>query len=652
MGEALLSRFEAVSRSGARLRFGEGAGLRFSLLSGAIAGDGRIELGGGGFPEARITVRQADGALAGEANVAPFAAGGARLALAPVRFDRDAAGVLRLATTATLDGPLGDGRVTGLAVPIAARLGDALVVNPGCVPLRFASLAIAGVNLGPTRLPLCPTGAAMLRVSGGVAAGGMAIAAPRLVGRIGAQPLTIAARDLRVNVETPGFTADALAVRLGGENATRLDVARLDGRVDAGGVGGRFTGTAGRIANVPLLLSGGEGTWRLSGGRLGLAGTLQVADADAAPRFVPLVSQDVTLDLTGGVIRGRGTLREPKSGLAVTDVTLTHDLATGQGGATLDVPGITFGPAFQPEALTRLTLGVVANVVGTVNGRGMIAWTPEGVTSSGDFATDGVDLAAAFGQVSGIRTKIHFSDLLALETPPGQLATIAEANPGVVVTGGEIGYQLLPGQKVAVGGGKWPFSGGALILEPTVLDFGQPVERRMTFRVEGMDAAKFIAQFEFKNIAATGTFDGIAADDLRRERRADRGRAAGGAQGRRHARLCRRADQQGSRRVRQAGLRCPEVDPLRQSDDRAGRGARQRDRQPHPVHRDQRESGRSGGGEGAAQGSDRAAVQVQHRHPRAVPRSDQLGLGLCQPRGAARRRRAAGDTRSAPAQRG
>ena len=173
------------------------------------------------------------------------------------------------------------------------------------------------------------------------------------------------------------------------------------------------------------------------------------------------------------------------------------------------MPGIAFTEALQPERLTKLTLGIVANARGTVAGQGRIAWSPQGVTSTGDFATDKFDLAAAFGPVTGIAAKIHFDDLLGLHTPPGQTATVAEINPGIAVRDGVIRYQLLENQRIQVESGRWPFSGGTLTLAPTLLDFGQARDRRMEFRVEGMDAADFVQQFDFKNIAVTGVFDGV-----------------------------------------------------------------------------------------------------------------------------------------------
>jgi hypothetical protein len=73
---------------------------------------------------------------------------------------------------------------------------------------------------------------------------------------------------------------------------------------------------------------------------------------------------------------------------------------------------------------------------------------------------------------------------------------------------GQVRYQILPGLRVRVESGRWPFCGGELNLEETILDFSNPSAKQHTFRVEGLDAALFIQKMEFANIAATGTFDG------------------------------------------------------------------------------------------------------------------------------------------------
>jgi hypothetical protein len=241
---------------------------------------------------------------------------------------------------------------------------------------------------------------------------------------------------------------------------------------------------------------------------LTLNGQLALDDATSDPRFHQLVSRDVVLSLRDSVIRGTATLHHPRADQTITRVTLAHDLGRGAGHALLDVPGIRFANGFQPEMLTRLTLGVVAIVEGSVAGSGRIDWDGRSVRSTGDFATESMNLAAAFGPVTGLAGKIHFSDLLSMKTPPGQTVTIASVNPGVSVENGVIHYQLLADQMVKVEDGSWPFSGGQLLLEPTLLDFGKPSDRRFTFRVIGMDAALFVEQFQFKNIAVTGHFDG------------------------------------------------------------------------------------------------------------------------------------------------
>ncbi len=110
--------------------------------------------------------------------------------------------------------------------------------------------------------------------------------------------------------------------------------------------------------------------------------------------------------------------------------------------------------------------------------------------------------------MTGIAGTIRFTDLLALESAPHQEVTIRTVNPGIQVTNGVVHYQTLSGTRIRVEDGRWPFAGGELTLDPTLLDFSQPVERRMTFHVNGAAADQFLLQFDFQNLNATGVFDG------------------------------------------------------------------------------------------------------------------------------------------------
>ena len=51
--------------------------------------------------------------------------------------------------------------------------------------------------------------------------------------------------------------------------------------------------------------------------------------------------------------------------------------------------------------------------------------------------------------------------------------------------------------------------GGRLILRETVLNFGKPSAKRLTFEVVGLDAKVFVDSLGFKEIGATGVFDGV-----------------------------------------------------------------------------------------------------------------------------------------------
>jgi hypothetical protein len=496
------------SRSGARLTASGDGALSYSWPSGALRLDGGFALSGGGFPDARFAFDQpAPGApLRGNGRIAPIAAGGARLALADIAFAAGPDGRTTFRTLARIDGPLGGGRVAGLVVPLSGRFGaGGFALGESCVAGRFDTLQLQTLRLGPSRLALCPAGPAMLRSGARGLEAGAELRAPRFAGRLGASPIALGADRLRI--DRAGLTAARLAVRLG---PNRLDVASLDGRFGADGVAGGFAGLSGDLAAVPLLVSEGRGRWRFERSRLALEGRLAVADRQAPARFLPLASEDFALTLAGNRIDAAGTLSHPQSGTRVMAARIGHDLASGAGNALIQVDRLRFSPrGLQPDALTPLTVGIVALVDGAVSGEGRIEWDARGTRSTGAFTTADMALAAPFGPVEGLSTTIRFTDLLGLASAPGQEARVRLIRAGIDVYDGVARYQLRPNYHVAVESARWPLAGGTLTLAPTILDFSRESTKYLTFRVAGLDAARFIQLMEFSNIAATGTYDGI-----------------------------------------------------------------------------------------------------------------------------------------------
>lgn len=514
-GAVRFERLNLASRSGARIGLAGGDGLTYRWPSGLTRIDGEVAVSGGGLPPTRLSLRQeqAGGPIRGTARMAALRAGGARLALDDIRFTAAPGGETRIDTVATLSGPIEDGRVEGLVVPVSARLDGrgGFAVGPECITARFSTLRIGGLRLSDGRLPLCPTGRALVwRAPGGGVEGGATIRAPRFAGTLGASPIRMAAGRVLFAFDGPRFTASDVAVEIGPAGASnRFQADSLTGRFDVPGVRGSYAGLSAGLANVPLLMSEGAGSWTVRDGDVTLEGSLRVADAADPARFYPLVTDDMRLTLVDNVIEASGWLRDPETGTRVLRADIDHSLRAGEGRALLDVPGITFDEDFQPEALTRLTTGVIALVDGTLRGEGEIQWGPQGTTSTGTFSTEDMDFAATFGPVEGLTTTVRFTDLLGLVSAPGQEAQVELIRTGVDVLDGRIRYALLPGLRVRVEGGAWPFMGGTLLLEETVLDFSQPSARHLTFRVIGVDAAVFVQRMEFSNIAATGTFDGV-----------------------------------------------------------------------------------------------------------------------------------------------
>ncbi len=473
---------------------------------------GNLVTAGAGLPRlnGRITAK-GEGGFALRLAMADYTAGTSRLAIPELIVEQGAKGAARFTGLVTASGALPGGQINGLELPLEGTWTQAegLTLGTRCTALRFAALKVAALELAGQRLALCPAdGRAMLRYRDTLSVGART-ASLALRGTLGGAP--VRARVDSGVLRYPGPLAlEGVELTLGEPGSqTRLALANLAGTLGPA-PSGTFAGGNAVIADLPFALDQLAGQWSYADAALAVedAGFVLTDRIAGQARFEPLAARGGALRFAGDAITAQAALFHPASGQKVVAVDLVHNLATAAGRADLLVDALTFGPALDAEDLSYRIKGVIAFARGTVNGRGRVIWDREQITSDGTFRTDGLDFAAAFGPVRGLKGEIRFTDLLNFTTAPDQRLTIASINPGIEVLEGRLTFALTNGEVIAISDARWPFMGGTLVLRPVVLDFGRPSEKRYIFEVGGLDAATFVAELELGNIAVSGTFDG------------------------------------------------------------------------------------------------------------------------------------------------
>lgn len=473
---------------------------------------GAFESGGRGLPRISGRMEQAGrGDLTMQLSMAEYAADDAKLAIPALEIRQNASGFLQLSGTVEASGAIPGGRVEALQLPVSGgwKPDGGLALWPGCITPRFARLELASLTLQDQSLMLCsPENSAILRSDSAGTRFAAGVPSLDLAGTLGDTPATI--RGGPVGLGIPGtLIAHDLDIALGpAESATRFRLSELT--ADIGDeIAGTFADAEFRLADVPLDITQASGNWAWRDDSLIVEnGALRVTDRQADARFQPMIARDAELVFADNTILAEALLREETSDRAIVDVDIVHALGTGTGHADLKVDGITFDNRLQPDTVTRLALGTIANTYGTVTGKGRIDWNEAGVTSTGSFSTDSLDFAAAFGPVRGLSGTVEFTDLLALETAPNQRVMIAEVNPGIVAENGVVEFAIEPNLALQLNGASFPFLGGTLTMRPTRMNLGMTEVRSYVFEIEGLDAARFVERMELANLSATGTFDG------------------------------------------------------------------------------------------------------------------------------------------------
>jgi len=425
----------------------------------------------------------------------------------------------RMRGKATLSGALAQGvRIANLALPLDGRItsGGEIALWPQCTALHFDRLTLPAATLDVAALKLCPTAGPILATGIGGPRINAQIAPLSLTGRMGESPLKLTTGPLQFALSprrATTLTGEKIAVTLGqGADASRFTLASLTANLSAQ-IAGRFTGLDVALAPVPADIKGANGAWAYTGGALRLTDiALRVKDREQVPRFAELAARNASLTLYQGVITADATLREPISDRAIVRLAIGHDLASAKGHADLALDGLTFDKALQPDRLSALVQGTIANAQGRFDGSGRIDWQPDGkttkLTSSATIATKGFDFAGMVGPVKGVAGTVQFTDLLGLVTAPHQRLTIGAINPGIEATDGTLDFSMEPGYLLVVDGASWPFMDGTMEMSPARLQLGGTSMRRFEMRLAGVNAAKFLAKMEVNNLSASGIFDG------------------------------------------------------------------------------------------------------------------------------------------------
>ncbi len=503
----------------ASLGGGGGANLlslsRFQLSTaggGTPRFSGNIVTGGPGLPNIIGRMERSErGNLVFRMRMAEYAERGSSVAIPELVVLQGANGTLGFSGNVVASGPLPGGSTRNLALPVSGNYtsNGGLAVWRKCTQVRFDQLILANLVVDRRAVTLCPaSGQPILRSD----ARGLRIAAGApsldLSGTLADTPILIASGP--VGFAYPGaLSARNLDITLGElESANRFTISNLDALIGEN-IAGTFSEADIRLFSVPLDLSNASGNWDYTNGILSLAeGSFTATDRSESQRFKPLLAREAKLTLADSIIKAAAVLREPASDREIVLVDILHNLTDASGFANLTVDALRFDKNLQPEALSGLALGVIANADGVITGTGRIDWNKDAVTSSGTFASESFDFAAAFGPVKGASGTVRFTDLINLTTAPDQRIKIASINPGIEVNDGELAFSLRDGVMVSIVGGRWPFMGGTLELQPVQLNFGAPETRAYILKIEGLDAAQFIAQMELGNLSATGTFDG------------------------------------------------------------------------------------------------------------------------------------------------
>ena len=438
-------------------------------------------------------------------------------------------------------GPFAGGMIEGLRLPNALAIttpaAGGLIISAEdgrCMSLGFDRYTLPGVRFEdgvvagcPLRGPALMTAAADGTLSGGVRiedliwsgqeTGAAGAPASLRAGRIDvAFTDTLAAPGMAATLIDPAFLLTLSAERTVGLSApdatARFRVTDGSWRID-----GTFDGVTAIDQAAPALITEGVGTWiavpQGDGVLIEVHGAnARVQDAfpiEKTPRFNPLRLTDLEANLESGVARlTSGGVALEAGMVPLGRITATHALADASGSGQFVADNLVFSRNLTPAALSGFALGLIIGLEGTVDATVDARWQGAGFLAQADVDYDLDSVSTqSLPVIRGVKGQIHFDDLFAFTTPPGQTVSLAVVNPGVALENGVVRFQLLEGARVALEDARWRFAGGELTLEPGVVQLGTD-SSIVNLTLAEVDISTVLASLKLPDLTMTGRVEG------------------------------------------------------------------------------------------------------------------------------------------------
>lgn len=269
-------------------------------------------------------------------------------------------------------------------------------------------------------------------------------------------------------------------------------------------------GASARIPAFDIALDGADGRIAFGGeetqtGRLTIE---QIRHLGDPPLIRPLsLRMDVAgkgdqLNFEGRLIAAGGRARLNVAG--------RHNLATGEGGADIELPPIVFAPGvLQPQDFIPPLFRVLLETVGEIGAEAAVAWNTDGLTQERGRIDVAIDkLRTSEITIDQMTGSFELDGLAPPSTDGPQRLRIGALDVGVPLTSGALEIDVLSPEKIEVRIDEFGLFGGlikskVIEIDPTKQTF------RTTLEVSGIDLSSILAFAEFGELSATGALEGV-----------------------------------------------------------------------------------------------------------------------------------------------